>query len=332
MKVAINGFGRIGESVFKLCLEKGIRVIAINDIHGVDDVIYLLKYGSIHGKFKGSVKKGKEGEIIVNGKKIVVLSDREPERLPWKDLGVDIVVEATGVFTDSEGASKHIQAGAKKVVITAPADNPDIMILPGVNENKLKKGDKIVSVASCTTNALAPVVSVLDRKFGIKNALFTTIHAYTSSQSIVDASNDKKRRLGRAAMLNLIPSTTGASDSICVVFPKLLGKIKGFAVRVPIPDGSLLDLTVELKKKFDEKGLNQIFKKESKGRMKGIIGYSEEELVSTDIIGRSESGIVDALSTQKQGNLAKVLVWYDNEYGYSNRVVDVLSLLRKWSR
>ncbi|MAG38035.1 type I glyceraldehyde-3-phosphate dehydrogenase [Candidatus Pacearchaeota archaeon] len=332
MRVAINGFGRIGESVFKLCLEGGIRVVAINDIHGVDDVIYLLKYGSIHGKFKGTIKKGKRGELIVNGKKIVVLSERNPENLPWADLKIDTVVEATGKFTDKRSASKHIQAGAKKVVITAPADNPDIIILPGVNENKLEKGDEIISVASCTTNALAPVVAVLDKKFGIKNALFTTIHAYTSSQSVVDTSSEKRRRLGRAALMNLIPSTTGASDSICVVFPKLLGKIKGFAVRVPIPDGSLLDLTVELKKNFTEKGLNQIFKKESKGSMKGIIGYTEEELVSTDIIGRTESGIVDALSTQKQGNLAKVLVWYDNEYGYSNRVVDVLKLMRKWSK
>jgi len=327
MRVAINGFGRIGESVFKLCLERGINVVAINDVHGIDDVIYLLKYGSIHRKFNGTIKKGKKGELIVNGKKIIVLSDRNPENLPWKDLGVDIIVEATGVFTDKEGAGKHIQAGAKKVVITAPVDNPDIMILPGVNEGKLEKGDKIISVASCTTNALAPTVKVLDEKFEIKNALFTTIHAYTASQSIIDTSNDKKRRLGRAAMLNLIPSTTGANKSICAVFPRLSGKIKGFAVRVPISDGSLLDLTVELKKNFTEKQVNDLFKKESKGRMKGIIAYSEEELVSTDILGRSESGIIDGLSTQKQGNLAKILVWYDNEYGYSNRVVDVLGLL-----
>ena len=332
MRVAINGFGRIGESVFKLCLENKVNVVAVNNIHGVDDAVYLLKYGSIHGKFKGSVKKGNGGELIVNGKKIVVLSDRNPENLPWADLKVDTVVEATGKFTDQKGAGKHIQAGAKKVVITAPADNPDIIVLPGVNESKLDKGDKIISVASCTTNALAPVVSILDKKFGIKNAFFTTIHAYTSSQSIVDSSSKKKKRLGRAALLNLIPSTTGASESICVVFPKLLGKIKGFAVRVPIPDGSLLDLTVELKKSFTEKGLNELFKKESKGKMKGIMGYTEEELVSTDIIGRTESGIIDALSTQKQGNLAKVLVWYDNEYGYSNRVVDVLKLMRKWSK
>src|SRR3989344_3697561 len=328
MKVAINGFGRIGKAVFKICLMRGINVVAINDLHGAEDAAYMLKYDSVYGRFSGTIKTTKDS-LIVNGKKIKVISEQDPLNLPWEELGIDVVIEATGVFRERKEAMKHIASGAKKVIVTAPSDDADLTLVPGVNDSSLNKKMQVISVASCTTNALAPVLKVLDEKFGIEEALMTTIHSYTSSQSLVDSSN-KKRRRGRAAAINIIPTTTGATDAVCLAYPKLRGKINGFSLRVPIANGSLVDLTAELKKGFTIESLNKTLENSSKGKLKGILGYTEDEIVSSDVIGTSESGIVDGLSTQKEGNLAKLLVWYDNEYGYSNRVVDVLKELRKF--
>ncbi len=329
MNIAINGFGRIGRIVFKIALEQGLNVVAVNDVHGVKDAAYLLKYDSVYGKYDKKVEISSDN-LIVNGKKIRVISEREPEKLPWKKIGAEIVIESTGVFTGRENASKHFLAGAKYILITAPAENPDITNVPGVNHHKLKKEHKIISVASCTTNCLVPIVKVLHDKFVIKRALLTTIHAYTNDQNIHDSSHRKIRR-GRAAALNIIPTTTGAEEAVAQVMPELLGKINGLAVRVPVICGSLVDLVAELEKKFDVKTINGSLKNASQKEMKGIIEYSEDELVSTDIIGNSHSAIVDGLSTQVEGNLVKVLAWYDNEYGYSCRVVDVIKMLKKWA-
>jgi glyceraldehyde 3-phosphate dehydrogenase len=329
MRVAINGFGRIGRAVFKICLDKGINVVAINDLHGVEDAAYLLMHDSVYGKYNKKVDSGKDF-LKVNGKKVMVLGEPDPEKLPWNNLGVDVVVESTGVFTKKEEASKHLQAGAKYVLISAPAkDEVDLVLVPGVNQHELKKSSKVISVASCTTNALAPVVKVLEDKFGIKQGIMTTIHAYTATQNIVDGSHKKKRR-GRAAAVNIVPTTTGASEAVCQAFPKVKGKITGMAMRVPVPSGSIVDLTVELKKKADVEKVNKALEKAAQKEMKGILGYTEDEIVSSDIIGDPHSSIVDGLSTMKVGNLFKILTWYDNEYGYSNRVVDTLDILKKW--
>lgn len=331
MRIAINGFGRIGRAIFRIALENKLNVVAINDVHGVEDAAYLLKYDSVYGKFKGTIKKNKNG-LVVNGKKVFVLSERDPVKLPWKDLKVDVVIESTGAFRKPADAMKHILVGAKYVLVTAPMKEgkPDLMIVPGVNHHDLKKQHKIISVASCTTNALAPVAQVLDSNFGIKKALMTTIHSYTSSQALVDGFH-KKRRRGRAGALNMIPTTTGATDAVCAVLPGLNGKITGLAIRVPIAVGSLLDLTAELKKGFTVKKINSAFKSAASGKLKGILNYTEDEIVSSDVIGDRYSAIIDGLSTMQEGNLVKVLAWYDNEYGYSYRVIDVLKLLRKWT-
>ncbi|MBS3099179.1 type I glyceraldehyde-3-phosphate dehydrogenase [Candidatus Pacearchaeota archaeon] len=328
MKVGINGFGRIGRSVFKIAHDKKVDIAAVNDVHGAENSAYLLKYDSIYGRYKEKVAViGKD--LVVNGKRIKILTERDPNRLPWKEMGVDVVIEATGIFRDKIGAMAHIQAGAKYSIITAPAEAPDITIVPGVNHEKLKKEYKVISVASCTTNCMVPMIKVLHDAFGIQQGFMTTIHGYTNDQNLHDGSHKKLRR-GRAAALNMVPTTTGAAESVVAVMPELLGKIDGFAVRVPIAVGSLVDLVVVLKKKFDEKSINAVFKKAASGKMKGIIEYSEDELVSSDVIGNSHSCVFDALSTQKTGNLVKVLGWYDNEFGYSNRVVDVVSMLKKW--
>jgi len=328
MKVAINGFGRIGRNIFKILHERKIPVCAINDIHGVKDAYYLLKHDSIYGNFKGKVSIDSEN-LFVDGKKVIILQNRNPEQLPWKKLGVDIVIESTGAFRDKEGINKHFSAGAKKVIVTAPSDDVDITLVPSVNDSKLNKNHKIISIASCTTNASAPVLKILDKNFGIENVMINTIHSYTSSQSLVDSSNEKPRR-GRAAAVNLIPTSTGASKAVCEVIPELKGKISGVAIRVPIADGSIVDVTASLKKDFEIEEINNCFKNEAKRKYKGIIEYSEDELVSSDIVGSSYSGIFDSKMTMKEGKLVKVLVWYDNEYGYSNRVVDVLERLKKF--
>jgi glyceraldehyde 3-phosphate dehydrogenase len=330
MKLAINGFGRIGRAVFKIAIERGIDIVAINDVHGPEDAAYLLKHDSIYGRYSKNVEVNGQ-YLVIGNKKVRVLSEREPRNLPWKNLGVDIVIESTGVFRDKEQASSHIITGAKYVLITSPAENPDITVVPGVNHSKLKKEHKIISVASCTTNCLVPILKVLNDKFGIKKAFMTTTHAYTSDQNIHDNFHKKLRR-GRAACLNIVPTGTGAEESVTEVLPELKGKINGLAVRVPVPVGSLIDLTAVLKSDFDIKKINNALKESSKKELKGIIEYSEEELVSTDCIGNPHSTIVDGLSTQQNGDMVKVLAWYDNEYGYSCRVVDVVEMLKKWTK
>ena len=329
MRIAINGFGRIGESVLKIALERKMNVVAINDIHGTKDAEYVLKNDSIYGKFKGKIST-KGNCLFVNGKKILVLSEMDPLNLPWKKMKIDAVVESTGVFTKRHDALKHLKAGAKKVVVTAPLkDKHDVTIVPGVNSKKLKKNHKLISVASCTTNCSASVLKVLNENFGIKRAMLSTIHAYTSSQSLVDSSDEKNPRRGRSALANIIPASTGASEAISEVLPELKGKIKAMAMRVPVSDGSIIDLTAELKKPFTVLEINSAFKKSAKKEMKGILEYSEENLVSSDIIGNSHSAIFDSKLTNVEGNLVKILAWYDNEYGYSSRVVDVLKMLGK---
>ena len=329
MRIAINGFGRIGRSVLRIAVKKKLNVVAINDIHGIKDAAYLLKYDSVYGKFPGKISV-KKNSLIINGKTIKVLQERDPEKLPWKKLKVDIVIESTGAFRYKKDALKHISSGAKKVIVTAPMkDKPDITVVPGVNNKKIKKSHNVVSVASCTTNCVAPVAKVLNDNFGIKWALISTIHGYTSSQSLVDSANEKDPRRGRAAAVNLIPTTTGASKSVIEVLPELKGKLDGSAIRAPIPDGSIVDFVVELKKPFNVKKVNAALKKSSKKEMKGIIEYSEEDLVSSDIIGNPYSAIIDSKMTQAEGNLVKVLAWYDNEYGYASRVIDVIKILGK---
>ena len=330
MRIAINGFGRIGRIVFKVMFERGMNVVAVNDVHGSEDAAYLLKYDSVYGKYgKSVVVKGKN--IVVGGKKILILSEREPEKLPWKKLGVDVVVEATGAFRSPDEARRHIKAGAKYVLITAPVKEgkPDLTIVPGVNDEMLKKEHKLISVASCTTNCLAPMVKVLDDSFGLVKGFMTTVHAYTSSQGLVDGSARKPRR-GRAAAVNIVPTTSGATDAVVEVLPKMKGKLNGVALRVPVSVGSLVDLVAELKDKADVKKINSAFQKAASGKMKGIIEYSDEELVSSDVIGNSHSTVFDSLDTQVNRNLVKVLAWYDNEWGYSNRVADVVKMLQRF--
>jgi len=321
-KIAINGFGRIGRIVFKVAIEKGFDVVAINDLVDTKTLAYLLKYDSVYGNYDKKVEE--VGDYLkVDNQKIKVLNEKDPENLPWKELGVDIVVESTGLFTERKGAEKHLKAGAKKVVISAPAKNPDITVVLGVNDDELKKEHKIISNASCTTNCLAPVVKVLNDKFGIEKGLMTTIHAYTGGQGLVDSPNKKMRR-GRAAAMNMVPTSTGASKAVGEVLPELKGKLDGLAIRVPTITGSIVDFVAELKQDVKEENINEELKKQSKGKLKGILEYTEDEIVSSDVIKNSHSSIVDGLSTQVIGNTVKVLAWYDNEYGYSCRMVDLL--------
>jgi len=329
MRVAINGFGRIGRAIFKIGLERGINFVAINDLTNPENLAYLLKYDSVYGNYNKKVEAGSDF-IKVNGEKIPIFSEENPEKLPWRKLKVDVVIESTGIFKEHEKASMHLKAGAKKVLISAPSKDPDIMVVLGVNENKLKKNHKIISMASCTTNCLAPVAKVLNDSFGIKKAFMTTVHAYTASQNILDGPHKKLRR-GRAGAQNIIPTTSGAITSTSEVIPSLKGKLDGLAIRVPVMCGSIVDFVVELNKKTTTKAVNNAFRKAASGKMKGILQYSEEELVSSDVIGNSNTSIVDGLSTQiigNSGNLVKVLSWYDNEYAYSCKMVDVIKMLR----
>ncbi len=326
MKVAINGLGRIGRLVLRNALDLGLNVVAINDLTDPKTLAYLVKYDSVHGKLKDNVEFGTDF-IKVGGKKIQIISEKDPEKLPWKKLGVDIVVESTGFFTDKEGAMKHIKAGAKKVVISAPAKNPDATIVLGVNDEAIKKEQQILSMASCTTNCLAPVAKVLEENFGIKKGFMTTVHAYTSSQKIVDGP-DKKLRRGRAGALNIVPTTSGATKAVIEVIPKLAGKMDGLAMRVPVPSGSIVDFVADLERPpKDKNAVNEAFKKAAAGKMKGILDYTEDEIVSSDIIGDTHSSIVDGLSTMLIGDTVKVLSWYDNEYGYSHRLAEFVKKL-----
>lgn len=326
MNIAINGFGRIGRTILKIALDRKIPIVAINDTHGADSAAYTLKYDSIYGPYKRKVET-KGNFLIIDGKKIQVISERDPFKLPWKKMNVDTVIESTGAFTNAKDAAAHITAGAKKVIITAPAKNPDVTIVPGVNDNWLKSNHKIISIGSCTTNCTATIAKVLIETFGVKYAMLTTIHAYTNDQAIQDSAHHNIRR-GRAGALNMVPTTTGAAETVIEVLPKLKGLMTGLSVRVPVACGSLTDLTVEVTKKATATTVNAAFKKASKGAYKGLIEYSEDPLVSSDVIGNPHSAVIDALSTQVDGNLVKVLAWYDNEFGYSNRVVDVLKRLK----
>lgn len=326
MNIAINGFGRIGRTILKIALDKKIPVVAINDTHGADSAAYTLKYDSIYGPYKRKIET-KGNFLIIDEKKIPVISERDPTKLPWKKMNVDTVIESTGAFTNAKDASQHIAAGAKKVIITAPAKNPDVTIVPGVNDDWLKSTHKIISIGSCTTNCTATIAKVLIENFGVKYAMLTTIHAYTNDQAIQDSAHHNIRR-GRAGALNMVPTTTGAAETVIEVLPKLKGLMTGLSVRVPVACGSLTDLTVEVTKKATAASVNAAFKKASKGAYKGLIEYSEDPLVSSDVIGNPHSAVIDSLSTQVDGNLVKVLAWYDNEFGYSNRVVDVMQRLK----
>lgn len=325
MKVAINGLGRIGRTVLKRALEKNVNVVAINDRTDIESIAYLLKYDSIYGPYNKPIKTGR-GFIKIGTKKILVTSEDNPEKLPWKELGVDVVIEATGVFRDHEGASKHLKAGAKKVIISSPSKDPDITIVPGVNEQKIKKEHKIISLASCTTNCIAPIIKILNDKFGIEKGYMTTIHAYTNSQNILDAPHKKIRR-SRAAATNIIPTTSGASTAVEIVIPALKGKLDGMAIRVPVACGSITDFVATLKKSATVEEINKAIKEKSK-KIPEIIEYTEDEIVSSDIIGNPHSSIFDSKLTKTNGNVVKILSWYDNEYGYSCRMVDALKFLK----
>jgi len=327
LNVAINGFGRIGRSVLKICLDRNVNVVAINDLTSPKNLAYLLKYDSVYGVYNKEVSYG-EDWLKIGSKKIKVFKEPEPGKLPWRKLKIDVVIESTGRFTDRKEALRHINAGAKKVIISAPAKNPDITVCPGVNLDKLKRKDRVISVASCTTNALSPVVKILNDVFGIEKGFMTTVHAYTPTQAILDGPSNKMRK-GRAGAINIIPTTSGATDAVTEVIPEMRNKIDGVAMRVPIMCGSIVDFVAVLKKNTNAKIVNETFKRYSKKEMKGILEYTEEELVSSDVIGNSHSSIVDGLSTQMLGNnMVKVLAWYDNEFGYSNRMVDVIKKLR----
>ena len=324
IRVGINGFGRIGRNFFRTVQGYDeIEIVGINDLTDSFTLAHLLKYDSVHGKFNGEVSATEDG-IVVNGKEIKVTAIKDPAQLPWKELEVDIVIEATGVFRDREGAGKHLQAGAKRVIITAPAKSPDITIVLGVNEEKYNPEEHyIVSNASCTTNCLAPIAKVLHNEFGIEKGYMVTVHAYTNDQRILDLPHKDLRR-ARAAAINIIPTTTGAAKAVGEVLPELKGKLDGTARRVPVADGSLVDLTVVVNKSTSVEEVNAKMKEYAEGRMKGILEYCEDPIVSQDIVGNPHSSIFDALSTHViEGNLVHVSSWYDNEWGYSCRLRDL---------
>ena len=327
-RVGINGFGRIGRNFFRAALEQGadIEIVAVNDLTDNKTLAHLLKYDSITGRFQGEVSYDDEG-IIVDGKHIKVLAQRNPADLPWGELGVEVVVESTGFFTDGEKAKAHIEAGAKKVVISAPAKNVDGTFVMGVNEADYDNATmNIVSNASCTTNCLAPLAKVLEENFGIERGIMTTIHSYTGDQRVLDAPHSDLRR-ARAAALNMIPTKTGAAQAVALVLPALAGKFDGLAVRVPTPTGSLTDLTFIAKKEVSVEAVKAAVKAAAEGELKGVLKYTEDPIVSSDIVGDPHTSIFDATETKVIGNLVKVLSWYDNEWGYSNALVRLTALV-----
>jgi glyceraldehyde 3-phosphate dehydrogenase len=330
-RVAINGFGRIGRNILRAARkhDAGFDFVAVNDLTDNETLAHLLRYDSVHGRYDGTVKATKDG-LNVDGDDIRVLSEKDPARLPWKDLGVDIVFESTGRFTNRDDAAKHIDGGARKVVITAPAKNEDITIVMGVNDDKYDPASHhVVSNASCTTNCLAPVVKVLLDSFGFRRGLMTTVHSYTNDQQILDLPHKDLRR-ARAAAISIIPTTTGAAKATALVLPQVKGRIDGMAMRVPTPDVSVIDLTAELEKNVTVEQLNDAFRAAATGPMKGIVEVSDEPLVSVDYIGHPASSIVDLLSTfVVEDNLVKVMAWYDNEWGYSMRCVDLAGHIAK---
>lgn len=332
IKVAINGFGRIGRVTFRhLVKNKNVSVVAINDLTDPKTLAHLLKYDSIHGKFNGTVSATSDS-LVVNGNTIPVYKERDPEKLPWGTLGVDIVIESTGIFTDNQGAGKHLKAGAKRVIISAPATGDDIKtVVLGVNDNTLTGEEKILSNASCTTNCAAPMVKVLDENWGIEMGYLTTVHAYTGDQNLHDAPHKDLRR-ARAAANSIIPTTTGAAKAISLVLPHLKGKLDGSAIRVPVTDGSITDFTFILKKEATVAEINTAFKQAANTSLKGILEYTEDPIVSVDIIGNTHSCILDAGLTMSSGKMVKIVGWYDNESGYSSRLVDLIERLAKISK
>ncbi len=325
-KVAINGFGRIGRVVYRIAhADPDVEVVAVNDITDADMLGHLLKFDSTHGRFDGDVQVNGDS-LVVDGKELKVLAEKDPSKLPWKDMGVDVVLESTGVFRTRDKIELHLKAGAPKVLLSVPAKSPDDVdatVVLGVNDSDLNSDVKILSNASCTTNCLAPMVKAVNDAFGIQEGLMTTIHSYTNDQKILDLPHKDKRR-ARAAAANIIPTTTGAAKAIGLVIPELKGKMNGMAVRVPTVDGSLVDLVVELKKEASVDDINAAVKNAAESSMAGILEYSEDPLVSSDIIGASASSIFDSLSTMKIGEkMIKLVSWYDNEYGYSSRCVDL---------
>jgi glyceraldehyde 3-phosphate dehydrogenase len=328
IKIGINGFGRIGRLVLRAGLkEKSLEFVAVNDVTDAKTLAHLFKYDSIHRQYAGQVKAA-EGGISIDGKLLKVLAEKDPAKLPWKDLGVETVIESTGLFTKKEDAMKHIQAGAKRVLISAPAKGHDGTFVEGVNWNQYDKNKHLViSIGSCTTNCLAPIVKVLHDNFKIKRGFMTTIHAYTNDQRILDLPHKDLRR-ARAAGLSMIPTTTGAAKAISEVIPEMKGRLDGVAVRVPTPDGSLVDLVAEVEVATTVDAVNAAMKKAADGPMKGVLEYAEDPIVSSDVIGNSHSSVFDSLSTMVSGgNLVKVFSWYDNEWGFSCRMVEMLKLM-----
>jgi glyceraldehyde 3-phosphate dehydrogenase len=323
-KIAINGFGRIGRMCFRSLINNPhVEVVAINDLTDVKTLAHLLKYDSIHGRFAHAIDHTNDS-IIVNGKAIKIYAAKDPATLPWGDLGVDVVIESTGIFTDKESASKHIEAGAKKVIISAPATGAVKTIVLGVNDDQITAEDTVLSNASCTTNCLAPMAKVLNDKFGIEKGYITTIHAYTADQRLQDSPHKDLRR-ARAAALSMVPTSTGAAKAVGEVLPQLKGKLDGVAVRVPTPDGSMTDLVAVLKRDVTIEEVNAAMKEAAEGSMKGILEYCTDPIVSIDIVGNLHSCIFDAALTAVNGNLVKVMAWYDNEAGYSQRVCDLIA-------
>jgi glyceraldehyde 3-phosphate dehydrogenase len=329
IKVGINGFGRIGRLVFRSILERKADlydVVAVNDLTDAKTLAHLFKYDSIHGVYPGEVKVD-GNDLIIDGDRLRVFSERDPSNLPWGDLGADVVVESTGVFRDREKAALHLKGGARKVVISAPAKGDvDATVVIGVNDDTLTGDEEVISNASCTTNCLAPMVKVLHDNFGVEQGFMTTIHAYTADQNIQDAPHKDLRR-ARSAAMSIIPTTTGAAKAVGLVLPELAGRLDGFALRVPVPDGSITDLTATLGRAVTTEEINAAMKSAAEGPLEGILEYTEDPVVSTDIIHNAHSCIFDALSTNASGNLVKVVGWYDNEWGYASRTVDLIEKL-----
>ena len=328
MKVGINGFGRIGRQVFRILHERGVEVALINDLTDNKTLAHLLKYDSTYGRIPGAVGYDEEN-LYVDGKAIRATAIKDPREIPWKQAGVGVVVESTGVFTDGEKARAHLEAGAKKVIITAPAKNEDITVVLGVNHEQYDPAKHhIISNASCTTNCLAPVMKVLEEAFGVEKALMTTVHSYTNDQRLLDLPHKDLRR-ARAAALNIIPTTTGAAKATALVLPSLKGRFDGMALRVPTPTGSISDITALLKREVTAEEVNAALKAAAEGPLKGILAYTEDEIVLRDIVMDPHSSIVDGKLTKAIGNLVKVFAWYDNEWGYANRVADLVELVLK---
>lgn len=337
-RLAINGFGRIGRCFLRSAIKdkefmKMIDVIAINDLTDAKTLAHLFKYDSVFGRFEGNVSADHGNSLSINGLEIAVLSEKDPSKLPWKDMKIDIVLESSGKFSDAKQAEKHVtEAGAKRVIISAPAKGPDATIVPGVNENKFdKEKHNIISMASCTTNCLAPVVKIINDRFGIEKGYMTTTHAFTNDQKLLDLPHKDLRR-ARSATMSIIPTTTGAAKAIGVIIPELEGKIDGMALRVPVSSGSIADMVFTLKKEVSKEEINDALKQASEANMKGVLEYTEDPIVSADVIGNPHSSIVDGLSTMVLGdknNVVKILSWYDNEWGFASRLVSLIKFIAK---